>query len=449
MMKTNRTWLAALKGILIFGILLQVSCSPSNQQPQREKSSYLWFDAQANYERLSYPDSIDLYLKKASEAGFTDVVVDVKSIMGWTLYHSDYAPYMGQWKGHSRSEDYDMLGIFLDKARKYDLGVHASMNVFSGGHLEYEKGIIYKNHPEWQTMNYTPEGIKPIKKVETTYNGMLNPALPEVQDYEMKIIKEVVKKYPRLEGIVLDRMRYEGITSDFSPASKKMFEQYAGIQVKNYPEDILYWEKDQEGEAQWKRGPHFDKWLEWRASVIHDFAKRVRKEIKSINPDIVYGDYVGAWYPTYYEVGVNWASQDYDPSKDYDWATPQYQKTGYAEYLDLFMGGLYFKQVTVEEVRKMNQEEVEGRNEPGMSQKRADWYSVEGCAELANGVLKDAVPFMGSLYVQQYKGDEKQFKRAVDMAMKKTDGLMIFDAVHLINYNWWDTMEKAIKQNKE
>jgi hypothetical protein len=148
-------------------------------------------------------------------------------------------------------------------------------------------------------------------------------------------------------------------------------------------------------------------------------------------------------------VGVNWASKKYDPSKDYDWANNAYQQTGYAGYLDLYMGGLYFEEVTIEEVRQMNQENVSGRNEPGMTQGRADWYSVEGCADLANKVLKDAVPFMGSLYVEQYRGDAGQFKKAVRMANKKTDGLMIFDAVHLIDYNWWQEMEEALNEANE
>ena len=44
--------------------------------------------------------------------------------------------------------------------------------------------------------------------------------------------------------------------------------------------------------------------------------------------------YTGAWYPTYFEVGVNWASRNYDVSKDFSWATPDYKNYGFAELLD-------------------------------------------------------------------------------------------------------------------
>ena len=35
-----------------------------------------------------------------------------------------------------------------------------------------------------------------------------------------------------------------------------------------------------------------------------------------VNPNISFGTYTGAWYPSYYEVGVNFASKNYDPSKN-------------------------------------------------------------------------------------------------------------------------------------
>lgn len=40
-----------------------------------------------------------------------------------------------------------------------------------------------------------------------------------------------------------------------------------------------------------------------------------RKEVKAANPDVSFGTYTGAWYPSYYEVGVNFASKEYDPAK--------------------------------------------------------------------------------------------------------------------------------------
>jgi hypothetical protein len=50
------------------------------------------------------------------------------------------------------------------------------------------------------------------------------------------------------------------------------------------------------------------------------------------------------------------------------------------------------------------------------------------------------------LYVDQYGSNPDQFSKAVKMCMAKSDGVMIFDIVHIINKDWWDVLKNAIKQ---
>ena len=149
------------------------------------------------------------------------------------------------------------------------------------------------------------------------------------------------------------------------------------------------------------------------------------------------GDYTGAWYPTYYQLGVNWASSSYDPSADYGWATPEYKNTGYAELLDIYMTGLYYTLVTKDEVDAANGV-VGPRTEAGMDNSLTYCYSVEGGAELVRSLTCGAAPVIGSLYVEQYKEDWTGFSRAIRQVLEDTDGLMIFDIVHIINHGLWD-----------
>jgi hypothetical protein len=427
------------KGILTIALLAVFTGAFAQKKPL-----YMWFDIEANYVRLSYPDSIAFYFDKLKSLGFTDVVADVKSITGETAFKSDYAPYMQEWGGFTRANGYDMLRVFIDEAHKRGLRAHASLNVFCGAHLYLDRGIIYdKKYESWQSQVYTPDGIMPISKVKPNYNGMLNPALPEVRDYELNILKEVVSKYKDLDGIILDRVRYDGITSDFSNESKAIFEKYASVKLNRFPEDIMYWQKDN-GNFEYKPGKYFNKWVEWRASLIYSFVRDVRKELKAIKPDLMISDYAGSWYPSYYEVGVNWASSRYDPSKDYSWATKRYKKYGYAELLDEFQAGLYYAEVTTDELNKRNAESIAGRTEPAMGKGRESWYSVEGAARLSKKVVCNAVPVVGSIYADQYKDDSKQFSRAITMALKESDGLMVFDMVHIIKRNMWDALKQGI-----
>lgn len=436
-----------MKKLLLLPLLaLLLGACTSTEQPA-EKRLYMWVDCEANFARMSNPDSIRYYVNHLKERGFTDLVVDVKSIMGETLYKSEIAPYMGEWEGCVRSEDYDMLAHFIEEGHKVGMGVYGSLNIFCGGHNYIDRGIIYGDKAEWQSQVSTPEGIVPISTRKKNYNGMLNPANPEVQEYQIAVLKEFAERYPEVDGVIFDRVRYDDITSDFSPLSRELFEAYSGEKVERFPEDILYWEKEGDKDV-WREGPRFKKWVEWRASVIKGFVARAHAELKAINPDLQIGDYTGAWYPTYYYVGVNWASEEFNPADHFAWATPEYQKTGYADLLDVYMTGLYYTLVKKTEVD--NALGVVGqRTEAGMTNEQTYWYCIEGGAEWAKRLTCGKVPVIGSIYVEQYQGDEEQFSRAVAEALRATDGLMIFDLVHIVNRDWWEALDKGIAQGKQ
>ncbi len=429
---------------LLFILLLAAASLSLNGQ---SKPKYMWIDCEANFQRMGSADSIRFYLNKLKKIGFTDVVVDVKSIMGEVLYKSKIAPFMGEWEGHYRDQDFDMMDTFIKEGQKMGFKVHASLNIFAGGHNFFNRGVIYKMYPQWQSQVYWEGKIIPISEMKWNYNCMMNPANPEVQQYQLSILKEFAQKYKKIDGIILDRMRFDNITSDFSPLSKKLFEEYSGIKVENYPDDILYWVKKDDGKMEYKTGKLFKEWSEWRAMVIKNFMTDVHKMFRSVNKKLIIGDYTGAWYPTYYYVGVNFASKDYDPSKEYWWATGNYKNTGYAELLDIYMTGLYYTTVTKEDLDNASGKPGR-RDEPGMDNSRTYWYTVEGGSQLVKEITRGVVPVVGSIYVEQYEGNEQLFYRAVEQALKSNDGgVMIFDMSHIVKRGWWDTMEKSIKEN--
>ena len=83
------------------------------------------------------------------------------------------------------------------------------------------------------------------------------------------------------------------------------------------------------------------KWLEFRAKVIYDFMQKARTAVKEVNSKIKFGVYVGGWYSSYYDVGVNWAATTYDTSRYYKWATGKYMNYGYAACMDQILIGAY------------------------------------------------------------------------------------------------------------
>jgi len=413
-----------------------------------KRRNILWFDATANFKRFTYRDSITYYLERSKNAGVTDVVIDVKPITGEVLYPSKIAPVMKEWSGEYESGtkdlSWDMLTVFIEEGHRLGLTVHASVNVFVAGHNYFDRGVVYEDASKrhWETISYLPGGMTPITEQKKKYSAMLNPALREVQLYELAIIKELVQMYPKLDGIILDRVRYDAIEADFSDASRRLFEAYIGRKVTNFPADIFSYAPG--GEVKRVEGPLYKLWLEWRAKVIHDFIYEARRELKNINPNIIFGDYTGAWYPLYYDVGVNWASREYDPSADFDWATPNYKNYGYAEALDLYTTGVYYVEVEKKEAEKLS-DDVVRKTESGIKVGKESWYTVEGASELAMEITRRKTPVYAGLYVEQYKNDKEQFIKALKMCRKKSDGSMIFDIVHIINKGWWDALEKGLK----
>ena len=402
----------------------------------------MWVDLSANWERFNSLDSVKFYCDRIARAGMTSIVLDVKGTGSDVPYESKFTPQLKEWKG-VKAQDFDYIREFSAAARANGLKIYCSVNTFAEGHGIFKKGLIYDGHPEWQAVNYVPgEGL--LKQTEIKGKTVLftNPALPEVRRHMCDILAELVTDFD-IDGVILDRGRYDNIQSDFSDFSRAEFEKYIGRKVERFPEDIYEWVKDTDSDGYvMKKGELFKQWIEWRASVIYTFFEEARKAVKDADPDAVFGAYTGAWYPSYYEVGVNWASKDYDPSRDFDWATENYRNYGYAELLDLYTNGNYYPLVTLDEYRKSS---GTYRNETDSSISSGEHLCVEGACLYSRELLGPDNPFLGGMYVEDYRNNPEQFRKAVRMNLDKSDGLMVFDLVHIVNFGWWDDLAAAIR----
>jgi uncharacterized lipoprotein YddW (UPF0748 family) len=297
-----------------------------------------------------------------------------------------------------------------------------------------EMGIILSG--QGKARSWILENLKPNQKVDLTKSipefipaadyattaTFVNPVRKDVQNYELSIVKEIISNY-NVDGFVIDRARYSNIYADFSKLSRESFEGYLGEQINNWPGDIFEITFPN-GVQQIERGPLFKKWIEWRASNIQSFFSKVEKLIHDKDESLKFGTYVGSWYPTYYNEGVNWASQTFIP--EYNWASPTYNRTGYAELLDYLMTGNYYKTITKKEA---------------VEEGKPEWASVEGSAEIALKAVKGATPVYGSLYVKDYEGSPNRFRKALQTLDSKTNSIMIFDLFYIEKYDWWHILE--------
>ena len=439
--KFNRKLLVLMLLVATIG----TSCANSvNESIKDDRTKLMWLDATANIQRFNNKDTIDYYLTKLKNLGFTDVVVDMRPISGYVMYDSDIAPKLKKWRGDTIIWSFDYMGYYIEKGHSLGLNIQASLNTFVAGHNHFDKGIIYEEDKlDWASMVYRVDGeIVPITNEKQKYSAMVNPINPEYQDYIISIFKELVQKYPELDGLILDRVRYDGFMTDFSELSKTKFEEHIGKKLENFPGDIYEWKKDELGNDYPHKGKYYMEWLQWRSQNIYDFMAKAREEVKSVNPDISFGTYTGAWYPSYFEVGVNFASKNYDPSKEFDWATQEYKNTGYAELMDLFTVGNYYTTITKEEYMKEN---PEVKNETDMEAQSSIWYCVEGSNENLRRVMGDN-KFLGGILADQFYENHDGLTESIKMNLETSDGLMIFDIVHIINKDMWQAVEKGMRE---
>ena len=371
----------------------------------------VWVEADANFSRLSTAGKMDSVFQKLYAMGARAVVMDVKGVSGLVSYNSFIAQQLKSWNGSTQAAGFDYLGNAITEAKKQGLKVFASMSVFSEGFNYYGQkfGKVYTDTAisAVQSQVMTTSGL--VSKISDVYSyGMLNPAQPFAQSYELSLLKEVVSNYD-IDGIVLDYCRYYDITSDFSDYSISKFQQWASLSNVTANNIVQSWKVSSDGTLVPNvTGVYYNQWLEFRSHVIHDFVQSARSVIKSIKPNLPVCAYVGAWYDSYYDVGVNWASDAYDPSKDgYSWATGTYKNTGYAELLDMCMTGNYTPTLT-----------------------GSGWWTVQGEITGTKKILNNANVYYGSVDIGNTQWSSlDNLNQSIELIIQQTKGIMLFDLV--------------------
>jgi uncharacterized lipoprotein YddW (UPF0748 family) len=272
----------------------------------------------------------------------------------------------------------------------------------------------------------TPVHIGPVEVRMEPSSGhsifaFVNPADPTVWNYEMAVIYEILTHYD-VDGIVLDRTRYQDVTEDFSELSRAAFEQFIGHPVAHWPDDIYtyvprgYW-------VERHAGPLYQRWLGYRAHTVMAYTRSVAALVHTLRPRVALGMYVGSWYPVYYNEGVNWASPSVSPP--YRWISPEWVQSGLAPLLDYLMIGLYYRPVTIREAAREHYDAT---------------GSIEGGAELGLWLLHGDTPLVGALLTSLYDGDPQQLTKAIQMSDRLTCGTMLFDLVYLNEDHLWQAV---------
>lgn len=247
---------------------------------------------------------------------------------------------------------------------------------------------------------------------------MMNPHDPRMVRRTIDFASEVLDRYP-VDGLLYDdRLRFTGMDGDFSPGTRDQFEKLVGSKL-NWPKDVFETTYNWDLGRGVRPGKCWDAWWAFRAKAMRDWVSAIRQRVdihnrKSSSPAML-GIYAGSWYGEYDNYGANYASSELNAG--FPFLTRAFRKQGFADLLDLFIAGCYYRVPTIFEAMVNGQ--PEGR-------------TVEAASIMANRVINDDAWTVAGIALDVFFGDPSQVQGALQAATAASQGVMVFDNSHKI-----------------
>ena len=175
---------------------------------------------------------------------------------GYVFYPSRIAPIAAGYKQR------DLLQYLITAAHARNIKVKAWIP-------QFHDQVAYNKHDSWRMMVYREGKVVPFANNSTEY--FVNPLHPDVQDYELSIIKEIVTRYP-IDGVVLDWIRFNGYNMDLSNRTRQHYKKRFG-----YDPITIDFTTENSKRIQWNH---------YRMDAIASYIQHVRAAIRAIKPAV-------------------------------------------------------------------------------------------------------------------------------------------------------------------
>ncbi|MEB7452070.1 glycoside hydrolase family 10 protein [Lysinibacillus sphaericus] len=262
MRKKNSKW--KLFALVAMILMLCLSAIPANTvkasttQPKREMrgvwiSTVLNLDMKAGMNKEQYTAWARQTLDQLKANKFNTVIYQVRPTND-AMYASELAPWSSYITGKKQGTNpgYDPLTILVEESHKRGMELHAWMNPYrvtmSGQKLtDLAPDNVAITHPNW------------VVKYGKQY--YLNPGLPEVQDYLVEIVRELVANYD-VDAVHMDDYFYP-----------------YKIANEVFPDQAAYK----------KYGASFNKVEDWRRNNVNRLVENLYTAIKETKPYVQFG----------------------------------------------------------------------------------------------------------------------------------------------------------------
>ena len=300
------------KTLFLFLLLLSVFPAASDAESRR----FMWVT------RWDYhsPEDIQIIMQNLKSIGTSDVFFQVRG-NATVLYDSEIEPWSGEISGDEklyfgRNPGWDPLKTAISEAHRNGLRIHAWMNVFPAWRGTFSPPPN-SNHPwikhrNWFMTDQKGVLLKPTDKGYT----FLSPGIPEVRSYLAGVFGEVAKKYPLLDGIHLDYVRYP------------IYKEYGSFRDFSYDQTSTQLYKKKYGKFPNTNQPE---WAEFKQNNVTETIRMIRAAINKYAPTIqLSSTFMAEIQTAYTQAGQNpmkWLSDNL-----VDWVVPMAYKHTASEF---------------------------------------------------------------------------------------------------------------------
>lgn len=196
-----------------------------------------------------------------SDYGINTIFVVVWS-RGFTQYSSEVMKNRFGIAIDPRFEGTDPLQTVISAAHEKGIKVMAWFEYgFATSYQDSTGGLILQKYPEWAAIDTSGQIV--------TKNGFqwMNPLHPDVQNFMLSLVREVVTKYD-VDGIQGDdRLPAMPVEAGYDASTKEAYRRDEGHDpTKNFRDTT---------------------WINWRANELNAFMERLYREVKSINEAMI------------------------------------------------------------------------------------------------------------------------------------------------------------------
>ena len=254
----------------------------------------LWVLAEGSVRVLDDPERIPRLIQRALELDVSDLFVQVYR-GGRVFYPTDFEIEAASIAG--ADPEIDAFGSLIEAAHGNGIRVHAWVNVLSLS-TRRDANLIEELGPEAVLVDRYGRSILDYPGLEVpepdrryyrmgTRGIYLDPAVPEVRERLLALFRDLVERYPDLDGLHLDYIRHPGVLP-FTPGSRfgvGLDFGYGVVSRSRYRAETGQPDPIEDAPAGTVRGA--SRWDDWRRKQVTALVESIAATSRAARPDLV------------------------------------------------------------------------------------------------------------------------------------------------------------------